>query len=224
MRSHVSPQRAVALTLVVLVATAGILALSVGSAVAARGHVFGGAFGEPCTSEPCGAGQLKEPSAVAVNEATGQVFVLDQGDERIERFSSTGAYEMQFDGSETPTKAFLFGPFPLTAGIAVDNSCQLKGLSGSACSAADPSNGDVYVTDRENGVVDKFTPEGVYTGVQLLESGTTPFLASSVVSNIASGRMGLSGFIKGHQSQTKMVAARKVSPTPKQTHISVLLN
>jgi hypothetical protein len=40
-------------------------------ALAARGHEFTGTIGTPCTAEPCGPGELKEPTAVAVNEATG---------------------------------------------------------------------------------------------------------------------------------------------------------
>jgi DNA-binding beta-propeller fold protein YncE len=144
-------------------------------ALAARGHVFSGTFGEPCVVEPCGAGQFKEPSGVAVNEASGQVYVLDQGDSRIERFSLAGAYEAQFDGSETPAKTFAFGSVSLPAGIAVDNSCYFKKLSGGACAEADPSNGDVYVTDLENEVVDKFSEEGVYLGQLQDASGEAAF-------------------------------------------------
>ena len=144
-------------------------------ALASRGHAFGGAFGEPCSVGPCGPGQLDEPSGVAVNEATGEVYVLDQGDGRVERFSSTGAYEAQFDGSETPAKAFAFGAIPLPAGIAVDNSCFFKKLSAGDCSAADPSDGDVYVTDPGNGVVDKFSREGVYLGQLQEASGEAAF-------------------------------------------------
>src|ERR1700704_2625240 len=69
------------------------------TAWAARGHELAGSFGEPCPGEPCGPGQLKAPSAVAVSEATGDVYVLDEGDSRIERFSASGTYEGQFDGS-----------------------------------------------------------------------------------------------------------------------------
>jgi hypothetical protein len=49
------------------------------------------------------------------------------------------------------------------AGVAVDNSCYVQGLSAGACSAADPSNGDVYATDlnapTEQGI-DKFDASG----------------------------------------------------------------
>jgi hypothetical protein len=73
-------------------------------ALAARGHIFGKTFGEPCStlpSEPClegHDGQFNEPSGVAVNEATGDVYVVDKGDERVQWFSSTGEYKGQFNG------------------------------------------------------------------------------------------------------------------------------
>ena len=142
--------------------------LGAAPAQAFRGHTFGFTFGGASSSvvnpEP-----LSEPSAVAANDATGRVYVLDQGHERVEYFSSAGVYEGQFDGAATPAKSFEFGsPEPLlnvlSAGIAADNACYFKHLSGTACSAADPSNGDLYVTDSRHGVVDKFSAAGVYLG------------------------------------------------------------
>jgi DNA-binding beta-propeller fold protein YncE len=167
------------------------------SALAARGHVFSHAFGEPCTAEPCGNGQFKEPSGVAVNEATGRVYVIDRGDARIEYFSALGAYEGQFNGSETPAKEPNPGEPPVKAfdfgsanglrsesnGIAVDNSCYFRHLSGEACEKADPSNGDVYVLDSDGAArvvakaaVDKFSPEGLYLGQLQAASGGAPFV------------------------------------------------
>jgi len=67
-----------------LVAVVAVLVLAVASAVAARGHEFEGSFGE----EGEGAGQLKEPAGVAVNEATGDVYVVDKGNKRVEKFAA----------------------------------------------------------------------------------------------------------------------------------------
>jgi hypothetical protein len=174
-----SVRRSTLAAVVSLCALVGALLSCSSSALAFRGHVFGSVFGEPCSGEPCGNGQFKEPSGVAVNEETGWVYVVDKGDERVERFSSAGAYEAQFNGSETPAKALVLHG---SNGIAVDNSCYFKHLTGSACEAADPSNGDVYVVDdrgpqepNSNGVVDKFTPEGVYLGQLQVASGGAPF-------------------------------------------------
>jgi hypothetical protein len=151
------------------------IALAATPAVAFRGHVFSSTFG----SEGSGNGQFKEPSDVAVNEVSGQVYVLDQGNSRIEIFDHEGKYLSQFNGSETPAKGFTFGALALTGGIAVDNSCYFKKLSGSACSTADPSNDDVYVTDPGTGVVDKFSPAGVYLGQLQEASGGASFKFTS---------------------------------------------
>jgi hypothetical protein len=102
--------------------TAALLALAAipASALAARGHVFKGSFGTPGS----GPGQLKDPSAVAVNEASGAstqsissapaqarpsspaisrlrsrvrgCSVVDQGNNRIEKFSAAGAFIRAF--------------------------------------------------------------------------------------------------------------------------------
>jgi DNA-binding beta-propeller fold protein YncE len=153
--------------LVTTVLLCASFAFSAGPALASRGHVLGTSFG----SRGAGNGQFEDPQGVAVNEVTGQIYVLDQGNGRIERFSSVGDYEAQFDGTETPSKAFAFGGVALNGDIAVDNSCYFKGLSGSACSAADPSNGDVYVGDPGHDAVDKFSPAGAYLG-QLREASS----------------------------------------------------
>jgi hypothetical protein len=113
---------------------------------AARGHVPAGVFGSPGS----GAGELDGPSGVAVNEGTGKpysgdVYVVDRGNDRVERFTATGTFEGEFNGS-----AALTGQFSGPEGIAVDND------------PASPSFGDVYVADVGHEVVDKFTPEGVY--------------------------------------------------------------
>jgi DNA-binding beta-propeller fold protein YncE len=82
-----------------VVVAAALLALAAipASALAARGHVFSGTIGEPCTAEPCGPGKLKEPSAVAVNEASHDVYVVDQGNNRIDKFgSAAGAFIRAF--------------------------------------------------------------------------------------------------------------------------------
>jgi DNA-binding beta-propeller fold protein YncE len=63
------------------------------SALAARGHVYDESLviGTPCTAEPCGPGELKEPSGLAVNEATHDIYVVDKGNDRVQVFSSRGA-------------------------------------------------------------------------------------------------------------------------------------
>jgi hypothetical protein len=89
-----------------------------------------------------------------VNASTHDVYVVDKGDNRVERFSSAGAFISQFDGSAAPT-----GAFSEPSAIAVDNSQ----------SPLDPSAGDVYVVDTGHSVIDKFNAAGGYEG-QLTET------------------------------------------------------
>jgi DNA-binding beta-propeller fold protein YncE len=172
-----APRRFVPALLLAIVAA---LVISAPPALAARGHVFEKSFGSgPCevtVLEPC-EGKFKEPTDVAVSEATGDVYVLDQGNSRVEVLGPGGEFISQFTGSETPATVFSFGSIPLTAGVAVDNSCYFKKLTEATtptCQEFDPSNGDVYVTDPGNKVVDKFSPEGIYLG-QLQEEFGGPF-------------------------------------------------
>ena len=173
-------RRAAATTLTLL----GLLCCAA-PALAARPHEFSRTLGEHCPGEPCTKAELLAPSAVAVNEATGEVYVLDKGKSpgaygRVAVFSKAGAFVSEFDGSgmlageereagagsEKPT-----GRFEKPEAIAVDNSCVLRKLSNAKltqaqCEAEDPSNGDVYVADTgtEHKVVDKYTAAGKYLG------------------------------------------------------------
>jgi hypothetical protein len=140
------------------------LVLPAAPAFAEERYALTGSIGKLCASEPCGPGQLKEPTGVAVNDSTeplsepeaGDVYVTDTAADRVERFSGEGTFLSSFDGTHTPA-----GSFSAPAGIAVDDS----GLP----ALEDPSAGDVYVVDEGHNVVDRFSPTGAYLG-QLTES------------------------------------------------------
>jgi DNA-binding beta-propeller fold protein YncE len=139
-----------------LLALGLVATLSAAPSWAAQGHVFGKAFG----SKGSGPGQFNEPAGAAVAEASGKVYVVDKGNNRVEWFSSTGSFEGQFN-------------VPEPEAIAVDNACQLHKLTEitkPTCAEFDPSNGDVYVTSCEASctsppervdVIDKFKIEGL---------------------------------------------------------------
>jgi DNA-binding beta-propeller fold protein YncE len=135
--------------LVLLCALIGALAFATAPALAAAGHVFGSSFGETCVvvpGEPC-EGKFDDPTGVAVNNETGDVYVVDKGNSRVEEFNPAGTkLEAEFNGNGTAGK--LSEP----EAIAIDNSGETT--------SEDPSVGDVYVTD--NGVVDKFEADGTY--------------------------------------------------------------
>ncbi len=127
---------------------------------------------------------IKRPAGIATNEATGDVYVVDEGANRVVRFSQNGTYLSEFNGSgllpgecnkETGACAAGSGgkPSEIETGrfnepqtIAVDNTCVLRELSKAACEAQDPSAGDVYVVDAGavHHVVDKYSPTGEYLG------------------------------------------------------------
>src|SRR5207245_6848293 len=100
-------------------------------------------------------GQCDTPVAVAVDEASGDFYVLDEANGRVERFNVKGEYVGEFDGSgrfEEKGKVIEGGKPPsghflAPKDLAIDNTCLRLKLAGSECEARDPSNGDVYVAD-----------------------------------------------------------------------------
>ncbi len=163
--------------LAVVIAAVFALGLSAtsASALSARGHVLGFSFGGP----GAGSGQLSGPAGVAVSEATGDVYVVDRANDRIERFGPSGEFiavwgwgvkdgAKEYEVCVSECRAGLAGGSKgqLSSGgaIAVDNSANLS----------DPSRGDVYVVmdaRAEKGRLAKFTGEGVLLA-QLKQAGT----------------------------------------------------
>jgi DNA-binding beta-propeller fold protein YncE len=82
---------------------------------------------------------LHSPRGVAVDQATGEVFVVDEEDSVVDVFSAAGAYLRQVASAAVP------GGFGRLRGLAVSGF-----------------NGHLYVTDVGNGVVDEFDAAGVW--------------------------------------------------------------
>lgn len=120
-----------------------------------------------------GGGEFRTPAGVAVNQATGDVYVVDRENNRIEQFTSSGAfirawgYDVVASGEDNSTSGNFeickasppstdvckagkagggFGEFDSPRGIAVDNSAG--------------GNGAVYVVDDRNFRVEKFSASG----------------------------------------------------------------
>ncbi len=91
-----------------------------------------------------GDGELSDPLGMAVEESSGDVYVVDSGNDRVEEFDAEGKYLAQITGSETPAKSFS-GPRE----VAVDNS-------------SSPAKGDVYVADPGHNAIDVFNSSGKY--------------------------------------------------------------
>ena len=131
------------LILPALAATLAALAFTTAPALATPAHEFKESFNGGVGHE------LSDPTGVAVNNATGNVYIVDKGNNRVEEFNPTGAMVIaEFSGKGTA------GELSEPETIAIDNS----GKTGSE----DPSVGDVYVTDHN--VVDKFSSTGEYKG------------------------------------------------------------
>jgi DNA-binding beta-propeller fold protein YncE len=121
---------------------AGLCALAAaltlpGAALATAAPAYLSQFG----SYGSGNGQFNGPYLDAVDPATGDVYVTDTGNSRVEKFDSSGDYISQFgslglDGN---------GEFEYPHGVAVD-----------------PSSGDVYVDDNSTQAVQKFDSSGKY--------------------------------------------------------------
>lgn len=142
--------------------TVGLLAvgLALAGADANAAYVFGSSIGGPCTgsSGKCEPGQLQEPTGVAVNEDTGDIYVVDRATKSVKEFSPAGAQLGEFNGAEAGHA--LVSP----EDVAVDNSE----------SSQDPSDHDVYVSDPAQDLVEKFSASGEYLG-QLSEAEGAPF-------------------------------------------------
>ncbi len=82
-------------------------------------------------------GQFDLPWGIAVNPSTGEVYVADQNNNRVQVFDPNGAFLRQFG-----TQGSAPGQFDLPYGIAVDAA------------------GDVYVTEMGNNRVQKLTSTG----------------------------------------------------------------
>lgn len=145
-------------TLALLCALTGSLALASSSALARETHVFSSSFG----SAGSGAGQVSSPAGVAVDSVTHDVYVADEGNFRIDEFSSSGSF----------LRAWGWG---VADGLPAFEACTLScqpGISGSGAgqfekpafvavdNSGSPSAGDVYVGDTGDEIVSKFDSSG----------------------------------------------------------------
>ena len=138
-----------------------VLTLALGASIASAVYVPAANFGSPGTA----ASQFSSPSGVAVDQSTGDFYVADGGNARVQKFDSDGnflltwgwgvndgshVFETCIGGCQTGISGSAPDQFSDPLAVAVDNSTNL----------ADPSAGDVYVVDYNNNVVDKFSSAG----------------------------------------------------------------
>jgi hypothetical protein len=149
-----------------LCALAGVL-LALGGAPAAA--ALPSQFGELGS----GAGQFHEAVAVSVHQATGDVYLVDRQNNRVDEFSGEGQFIRAWgwgvaDGVTSALQMCTATCFP---GIPGSGAGQFDSPVLSDGIAVD-SLGDVYVLDNNNSRVEKFSPEGQFD-LEFAVSGTS---------------------------------------------------
>ena len=110
-------------------------------------------------SSGTGAGQFKEPGRAAI-DSSGDVWVTDDANNRIDEFTSTGTFIKTLGFGVSNGKAeFETCTSSCQAGIAGSGNGQFNGPWGIAVGQA---AGDVYVTDQGNSRVEEFTTAGAF--------------------------------------------------------------
>jgi NHL repeat len=163
--SHVRARARLALAVVVLCATTAALVALAAAAPKYYGSFIGGAGANSGTA----GGLFNTPRDIAVNQATGQIYVVDDVNHRIQRFDEDGGFErawgrdvVQAGGTgDTGTTGFE------TCTVASDCKAGTTGAEGGMMDnpqgiAVDQDTGDVYVTDRDNLRVQRFDSDGSF--------------------------------------------------------------
>ncbi len=136
------------------VVAAGLLWCAPAPAFSQRGHVLGFSF------KGKGEAKLSDPSGVAVNDATGDVYVADHGKKRVVELEPVVDGKGELSGEQFVR---AFGEKTEPTAIAVDDC---RNGEGRTCTVGeDPSVGDVYVVGgKATNVIYKFNGEGVLQG------------------------------------------------------------
>jgi hypothetical protein len=168
----------------------------------------GAAAFEVCeTPSPClpglagaGAGQLSAPQGIAIDPSTGDVYVTNQNNRRIEKFEPDGDFLFAFGwGVDTGAAA--------VETCTTDSTCQAAPPTGANAGqftstfaghvAVDPSNRDVVVADPGNRRVQRFTFAGAFrfafgwgvdTGAPALQTCTTATTCQAGVAGTGVGQ------------------------------------
>jgi hypothetical protein len=127
-----------------VVAALMVVAVAVPVASAAPLGVLG-ASGSTGTGD----GQFQGTGGVAVRESTGDVYVIDVGGNRVQRFNAVGEFQGAFGTSGTGD-----GQFDFSGGRTFQNPTPQL--------AVDQSDGSVYVADNGNARIQKFSAGGAF--------------------------------------------------------------
>lgn len=136
-------------------AAACLCMLGLGAGVASAGLTHHFEFSFDGSGAPSGV--FVRPLGDAIDQASGDIYVVDASKNLVDKYTSAGVYAgVEITGASTPQTSFS-----VPEAVAVDNSGGVN-------------TGDVYVADRNHGVVDRFDPTGAYLGQITLPGGGTP--------------------------------------------------
>jgi DNA-binding beta-propeller fold protein YncE len=152
--------RGLPLAVVLVVSACASLALASAPASAAVEHKEIGGF----TGAETPTGSFGSAGGVAVDGASGDVYVADETNNVVDKFTAAGKYICQITGAALPstTECDPLGSTAPAEGFAFESPATLA--VDNSLNPSDPSAGDVYVLDRGHGVVDKFGPSGQFLG------------------------------------------------------------
>jgi len=132
---------------------AGVAVTAASKAIAVTGPAYYAKFGEKGEGEK---GQLNAPAATAV-DSSGNVWVVDRGNNRVQEWSATGTWLHSYGAKGSGALQF-----EAPEGIAINT------ISGS------PSFGDIYVVDKGNSRIEELNAKGEYVrsfGVKGIQPG-----------------------------------------------------
>jgi hypothetical protein len=127
-----------------------------------------GSFGFVNFSNFAGSRGLAVDSSAGANK--GDVYVADAEHNVVDRFSESGTFLCEITGKEYSTLSTAEQEHEC-AGSA-GSKTQQAGFGSAGGVAVDPVNGDVYVADTSNAVIDEFNEAGEYIG-QISDSNLT---------------------------------------------------
>jgi hypothetical protein len=121
------------------------------------------------------AGAMRAPQGVAIEQSTGNLYVTDQTNRRVDVYAATGAFQGAFGWDVTPggetTLEFCTTVSGCKAGSTGANAGQFGGLI--AYPAINSANGHILIASRANARVDEFEATiaaGVVTGAAFVRA------------------------------------------------------
>ncbi|HEX2212706.1 MAG TPA: hypothetical protein VHH12_04465, partial [Mycobacterium sp.] len=159
------------------VVVVSLAALALAAPVATAGKRVADFFPKTTGSGSLG-GQFNEPRGIAVRHSTGQIYVADDNNHRVQRFSADGAFERawgrnvsasQTSGNDGGNPAFAYEICTTASDCRGGSStAAVGGFTGSRGGmfdnpqgvAVNQDTGHVYVRDRDNRRVQQFDADG----------------------------------------------------------------